>query len=370
MVDCVLNQLNKNYESKDFNNAKNYIIILNKLGHFSNNEPRIQTALCLEKKADFYISQKEPNTYYPNILIIYTEALKEVKGISVDEAFKTRLQQKIKIEQSIYFEMLKKIGIHTESSLNITELIASQNIEDFKSGFNFLMQFPIIETKMLKSIDEKRDKKSFSGQFFKDFVHITNKGTVSGKSNEESYYLNLSRSHYRNTTISILKEIKSIMDFDQQLSKDLVSIMVVDCESPFIPKDREHFFIEGIYCGFQNDFVLASHILIPQIENSLKNLIELNGRNTTKLAEEIQNDNTLGSILSIEENNRMLDKICDRNLILELNNYLVDGNSVNFRNRLCHGLISPFETDYYGIYLWWLTLKMVKQTNTYFTIPE
>ncbi|WP_189606375.1 DUF4209 domain-containing protein [Salinimicrobium marinum] len=265
--------------------------------------------------------------------------------------------------------MLSKIVIHTSSTLNIPELVASQNIEDFKSGFNFLIDFPIIESKMLEAINEKRDKHSFLGHLFKDYVHITNKGTVSGKSNEENYYLNLTRSHYRNTTISLFREIKSIMDFDQQLTKDFVSMMIVDSESRFIPKDREHFFIEGIHCGFQNNFVHASHILIPQIENSLKNLIELNGRNTTKLAEEIQNDNTLGSILSTDENNKMLNKICDRDLILELNNFLVDGNSVNFRNRLCHGLISPFETDYYGIYLWWLALKMVKQTNTYFTIP-
>lgn len=369
LIDYVITQLDKSYESKDYIDVQNYIIVLNKLGHFNNNESKIQIAFCLEKKADFYISQKKPDTYYPNILRIYTDALKEVKGIPIDEAFKSRLQRKIKIEQSIYFEMLKKIGVPTKSGLSITELVSSQTIVDFKSGFNFLMQFPIIDTAALKSKNEERDKKFFFGHFFKDFVHITNKGTVSGKSNEETYYLNLSREHYRNTTISIIREIKSIMDFDKQVSKDLVSTMIVNYESPFIPEDREYFFIEGIYHGFKNNFVLASHILIPQIENSLKNLIELNGRNTTKLTEEIQNDNTLGSILRVEENNKMLDRICDRDLIIELNNYLVNGNSVNFRNRLCHGLISPFETDYYGIYLWWLTLKMVKQTNEYFTLP-
>lgn len=370
LADSFLIQLNKSYEKNDYSDVQNYIIVLNKLGHFNNNESKIQIALCLEKKADFYVSQKEANTYYPNILTNYTEALKEVKGIPINEEFKTRLQQKIKTEQRIYFEMLTKIGVQNKSELNIPELVASQNIEDFKSGFNSLMQVSIINTDIFKSIEEKRDEKNFFGQFFKDFIHITNKGTVSGKSNEESYYLNLSRDYYRNATILMLREIKSIMDFDQQISKDLVAKMVISCESPFIPKEREHFFIEGIYCGFQNNYILASHILIPQIENSLKNLIELNGRNTTKLAEEIQNDNTLGSILSIDENNKMLDTICDRNLILELNNYLVDGNSVNFRNRLCHGLLSPFETDYYGIYLWWLTLKMVKQTDKYFTIPR
>jgi len=228
------------------------------------------------------------------------------------------------------------------------------------------LQFPIIETKMLSTINEESDKKTFLDQFFASYVHITNKGTVSGISDQAGYNLNFLRTQYRGTIISILKEIKYIMDFDQQISKDLVSAMVEKCESPFIPNDRAYFFIEGLYYGFQNNFVLASHILIPQIENSLKTFIEKNGRNTIKLTEEIQNDNTMGSILNIDENNKMLDGICDRDLLLELNSFLVDGNSINFRNRICHGLISPFETDYYGIYLWWLTLKMVKQTDKYF----
>ncbi|GHA52402.1 hypothetical protein GCM10007103_35650 [Salinimicrobium marinum] len=99
LVDYSLIQLNKSYESNDYAAGQNYILILNKLGHFNNNDFKTQTALCLEKKADFYISQKEPNTYYPTILSIYTEALKEVKGIPIDKAFESRLQKKIRIER-------------------------------------------------------------------------------------------------------------------------------------------------------------------------------------------------------------------------------------------------------------------------------
>ncbi|AUC20621.1 hypothetical protein BTO15_00155 [Polaribacter sejongensis] len=370
LIDYALVQLNNSYENNDYRNAENYITILNKLRHFNNNESKIQQALCLEKKGDFYISQKEPNTYYPTILTTYTEALKEVKGISINGEFKTRLEQKIKIEQRNHSEMLKKAGIPFQSELNINEIVRNENIEDFKTGLNFILQLPIIETEKLKSKNKEKDKNTFLGHFFKDYLHITNKGTVSGKSNEEDFYFNISKDYYRNSLIKILREIKLIMDFDKQISKDVISTMVINSESLFIPKGREYFFIEGIYQGFQNNFILASHILIPQIENSLKNLIELNGRNATKNTEEIQNDNTLGSILGIEKNNKMLDKICSRNLLLELNSYLVDGNSVNFRNRLCHGLISPLETDYYGIYLWWLTIKMIMQTEKYFETPK
>lgn len=366
LINSCLDFLRKSFDINSFNDAQKYIEALNKLGHFNNIEFRIQTALSFEKEADYFISQKEPNTYYPTILTIYTKALKVVKGINIDQEFKSRLQSKIKIEQRLYSEMLSKNGASAESHLNIPKLVQNENINDFNSGFNYLLQFPIIETKMLSTINEDRDKETLLDHFFASYVHITNKGTVSGISDQASYNLNLLRTQYRDTIISILKEIKYVMDFDQQISKDLVSAMVEKCESPFIPIDRAYFFTEGLYYGFQNNFVLASHILIPQIENSLKTLIEKNGRNTIKLTEEIQNDNTMGSILNIEENKKMLDGICDRDLLLELNSFLVDGNSTNFRNRICHGLISPFETDYYGIYLWWLALKMVKQTDKYF----
>ncbi|WP_123873016.1 DUF4209 domain-containing protein, partial [Chryseobacterium contaminans] len=124
------------------------------------------------------------------------------------------------------------------------------------------------------------------------------------------------------------------------------------------------------YNGFQNNFILASHLLIPQIENSLKSIIESNNRNTILLSEDIQNDNTLGGILSTKENGKMLDGICEKNLLLELNSFLIDGNSVNFRNKISHGLISPLEINYYGIYLWWLSLKMIVQAEEYFKIDK
>ncbi|HAD78865.1 MAG TPA: hypothetical protein DCF99_04915 [Flavobacteriaceae bacterium] len=189
--------------------------------------------------------------------------------------------------------------------------------------------------------------------------------------NEQQFYENQNRDYSRGIVINVIREIKSLMDINhQEISKDVIAMMILKCESIFIPEERVGFFIEGIYQGFQNNFSLASHILIPQIENSLKYIIELNGRNTIKLAEDIQNDNTLGSILNKEKYNKMLDGICDPDIILELNNFLCDGNSVNFRNKICHGLISPFETEYYGIYLWWITLKMIKQTEKYFKIPN
>ncbi len=138
-------------QNNDFNDAINYINILKILNYFDSNQYKIQIALCLEKEGDYLVSKKEPNTYYPNILSTYTKALKEIKGISKIDDVNLRLQTKIKKEQSLYFEMLTKIGISTDIKPNLKEFIEKLNINSFQSAFNNLIEFPFIKSKNLET---------------------------------------------------------------------------------------------------------------------------------------------------------------------------------------------------------------------------
>ncbi|WBX97910.1 DUF4209 domain-containing protein [Chryseobacterium gambrini] len=364
-IDCLSNEYAKN----EYSSAKHYINILNKLKYYDNNDFKIQNAICLEKEGEFITSQKKPKTYYPTILQVYTAALRELKSLPDNDAFRDRLNKKIKSEQIEQYNMLKNSVINFRSEFNISKIVEDLHITNFETGLNALLQIPIIEEKLIETaIDQK--KKSLFGQFFSGYTHITSKGTVGGISNEKEYYNNILRDYYRKVNIDLTAEIKSIMDGFEKLSKELLSELILSTHSSFVPEGREVFFIDGIYNGFENNFLFSSHILIPQIENSLKHIIEINGRNTVRLTDEVQNDNTLGSILSIDQKGKMLDGICNRDLLAELNNFLIDGNSINFRNRLCHGLISATEIQYYGIYSWWLTLKMLFHTKQFFSQPN
>ncbi|MDR5589010.1 DUF4209 domain-containing protein [Salegentibacter agarivorans] len=347
------------YSSCNYTDTKNYIEILFVIKFYTQKEYKIQLALCFEAEADQYNSDKEENTFYPNILPLYIQSLKELKGIKESLSIKNRLERKIKKEQLIYSEMLQRVGIKSNNSLK-RETFNSLGVKDFKSGYQTLIALPILPNEKINY------KKTFLSQFFKDYIHLNNKGAVAGIGDEETYNFNFSRNFYRNNLISIIREIKIIMDFDKIISKELVYSLIDKSKSNFIPSHRTYLFAEGLYQGFANNFILSTHILLPQIENSLKDIIQQNGRNTTRLTDDIQNDNTLGSILSIDKSNKMLDGICDKDLLLELNNFLIDGNNTNFRNQVCHGLIEPILIDYYGIYLWWLTLKMSIKTEELF----
>jgi len=350
-----------------YSDAKNYIEMLLDIRSFDKSQYHQAFSECLEKEADLHVSQKQPNTYYPTILALYTESLRELKGVGNIEETRKRIERKIKQEQPFHSEMLRKVGIDLNIDLDITEDIAALNIESFSDGYSLMLELPLIESARVEAMLEEA-RQSPLAHLFNNYVYYTPKGTVSGVSNQEEFNSNLSRNRWRDLHIRILREIKTIMDFDKLVTKDLVAMLIEKCETPFIPADRTHVFIEGIYAGFQNDFITAAHILVPQIENSLKNIVELCQRNTTRLADDIQNDNTLGAILELEENGKMLDGICNRDLLKELNSFLIDGSNINFRNQLCHGLMTPLLIDYYGIYLWWLVIKLIKKTDQYFNL--
>jgi hypothetical protein len=65
--------------------------------------------------------------------------------------------------------------------------------------------------------------------------------------------------------------------------QDFYHILV---DSPFIPTGREYFFMRGLYEGLNGDFLLAAHLLIPQLEHALRFHLEQRGVDVTALSRE------------------------------------------------------------------------------------
>lgn len=129
-------------------------------------------------------------------------------------------------------------------------------------------------------------------------------------------------------------------------------------KSRFIPKDRVALYVQGLWAGFMGDYSLSTHILLPQIENSFRYIAEQHGIITTQLDKDIQHENMLGGVLD------KIQQVTDPDLWSDLKMFLID--SEGFRNQALHGLCSLHQLERYGIYLWWLCLKMIHQTDYYF----
>lgn len=134
---------------------------------------------------------------------------------------------------------------------------------------------------------------------------------------------------------------------------DILSIV---SHSPFIPPGREYLFAKGLYAGLIGDFITSIHVLIPQIENSIRYIMWQRGIIPSGLDDNgIQNEHNLNSTLYRPE----ITYIFDESTLFDLKCLLVERAGSNLRNLMAHGLIDDvyFNSPLMS-YVWWLTLRL------------
>lgn len=126
--------------------------------------------------------------------------------------------------------------------------------------------------------------------------------------------------------------------------------------SSFVPERRVSLFARGLALGFQGDFVMAAHLLIPQFEHALREQLEARGAVVSTLPSSgEQNEKDLGKLLDLKEAVELLGE----NEVVELKSLLVEKAGANLRNRLAHGLLDDGEGTGQMIYFWWKVLQYV-----------
>jgi len=132
--------------------------------------------------------------------------------------------------------------------------------------------------------------------------------------------------------------------------------------SPFVPPSRVRTYARGLYAGFIGDFLVAAHLLVPQLENSLRYILQEGGEIVTSLdSKGIQNENGINKLF--EDHQERLEQLIGRDITYDLRGLLAEHAGTNLRNRLSHGLLDDAvfmdSLPYHAIYLWWLTLRLV-----------
>jgi hypothetical protein len=130
--------------------------------------------------------------------------------------------------------------------------------------------------------------------------------------------------------------------------------------NPFIPPGHEGIFLKGIFYGLAGDYLIASHLLAPQIENSIRYVLEQSGVDISNLNSDMtQQVKLLGILLEMPE----ALKLFGPDLIFELKGVLKEKHGYSFRNNVAHGFVS--ESDCYGpeaVNTWWLVLRLLHST--------
>ena len=106
----------------------------------------------------------------------------------------------------------------------------------------------------------------------------------------------------------------------------------------------------------EGDFLIAAHLLIPQIENSVRHILRAKDVATSGVdSNGIQNERNLNDTLYTPE----IQEVFGPDIVFDLQGILVERYGVNLRNKMAHGLVghsSFFSTDV--SYLWALTLRL------------
>jgi hypothetical protein len=126
--------------------------------------------------------------------------------------------------------------------------------------------------------------------------------------------------------------------------------------NPFIPPGHEGIFLRGLYYGLAGDFLLSSHLLTPQIENSMRYVLEQRGVDVSILKPDLtQPVKILGGIFDLPETQ----KIFGADICFELRGHLIEKPGYSFRNNIAHGFLSEAECyGYAAVNVWWLTLRL------------
>ncbi|MDB5581508.1 MAG: hypothetical protein JWR80_6684 [Bradyrhizobium sp.] len=112
--------------------------------------------------------------------------------------------------------------------------------------------------------------------------------------------------------------------------------------TPFIPPGREYIFGRGFAHFFNADFLEAAHLLVPQLEASLRYVLESADVDTSRIKSDLTQANaTLSSILDeAGDLRRPLEALLGEETVFEIDNLFNHPAGPALRHRMAHGLFS------------------------------
>ncbi|WAW10362.1 DUF4209 domain-containing protein [Oxalobacter vibrioformis] len=166
--------------------------------------------------------------------------------------------------------------------------------------------------------------------------------------------------HYENHLHSIvlahIMPALEVLFLEHQLSEHDFRNLVM--HSRFIPRDRLHAFARGLTAGYYSDFIGASSILIPQLENAVRLFLKVNRVDTRTY----ENGITMEKGLSAMLDDPSIERVFSPDILFNLKCLFGDTLGPNMRNNIAHGLLSDDELNStFSAYSWWFILRLVYQ---------
>jgi hypothetical protein len=107
--------------------------------------------------------------------------------------------------------------------------------------------------------------------------------------------------------------------------------------SKYVPADRRDIFACGIKAYLNEDYISAIHVLVPQVEEVIRTIVEKSGGNVYSASR--------AGAMQLKTLESIIDEPSAQSVLGEFSGYLkiilTDSRGLNIRNNLCHGFYPP-----------------------------
>lgn len=300
---------------------------------------------CILKAIDAL--SKVPNTRQERLELYETMRDHQIESLHQLHEFSTPAQDiseivhqaKIQVQGKDFFDMLFRLGVLVSRPTDINKL-KEQAIEQMQSSIAWMFGGTHIDHEGITVATVPAGMGLNEGQD----GHVT----------WATMMKNIGIDHQLAVQGQIRPALNELMTQHHVSEYALASILK---NSPFIPNGHEYFYIKGLMFGLEGDFLSACHILIPQIENSLRYVARSQGEEPTTLhGDGSQERSGLKYLLD----HPVIIEVLGQDIVGNLQAILIDKIYGDLRNQMSHGYMPA--GHFYGvapIFLWWLVLHIL-----------
>jgi hypothetical protein len=163
------------------------------------------------------------------------------------------------------------------------------------------------------------------------------------------------KTHHVPQTVAIFEAVREQIIAEHNITPD--SFQPVISHSPFIPQGRHYLFFRGLHAGLTGDFLLAGHLLAPQLEDAIRAHLQASGAIPT-VTEKTETERTADLNYLFNHKRPQIEAVFGVDETFELEALLIRRWGCHLRNNIAHGKLWPqhfFEPPMR--YLWWLTMR-------------
>ncbi len=323
------------------------------------------------KKADGYIAVAKECTgdspvdmfRYVNFIQKAVQVLKQIAGTEDERKQLLREIEGIQKEASSKIPVQKFTIEHSETIRTIVNQV--ENLDKEEGLCYFALFIPMLDAKTLREETMEMFKNNPLMLFGSGILDYNGKKKailpdVFGKNNEikeDALWAYMAKDSYISIDIDskvLIANVKHILQSNYEITEQDIRKIVED--SVFVPEDRRVAYTKGLMAGFNNDFLTALSILMPQVDNSIRKFAEMCG----EVVYNIKEDNTeeLKSMNAVLELPRV--KECfDESLWFSLDTVFCSKYGLNMRNEVAHGTLKDeYFSSYRALYVWWFVFKL------------